>query len=81
MNEYANAVLAGDAYLPQSTGKPKIGSTQPKEDVSVVISKLNTGIDDVSKRIKTIVSIDTGRPLTRECLSSRFLHAIGIHTP
>ncbi|KAJ7072504.1 Golgi transport complex subunit 5-domain-containing protein [Mycena amicta] len=39
-NEYANAVLAGES----------------KEDISVAISKLSAGVDDVSKQIKSVVN-------------------------
>lgn len=64
-NEYANAILAGEPYLPSSdpklTGKaivtrPTTTQDPPaKEDISVAISKLTFGIDDVSKQIKNMV--------------------------
>ena len=64
-NEYANATLAGESYPPQSQAQPgagnlkqvaKVTGLEPaKEDISVAISKLNFGIDDVSKQIKSVV--------------------------
>jgi hypothetical protein len=61
-NEYANALLAGEPYPPQQyTGTAKPAPTKPpgvepaKEDISVAISKLNFGIEDVSKQIKHVV--------------------------
>jgi hypothetical protein len=62
-NEYANAILAADSY---STSESKIGAravtnlkgTQDsiaKEDISVAISKLTFGIEDVSKQIRNLV--------------------------
>ncbi|KAK0213021.1 Golgi transport complex subunit 5-domain-containing protein [Desarmillaria ectypa] len=62
-NDYANAVLAGEPYvLPSDTRtKPLISSTKiaeapGKEEISIAISKLTFGIDDVSKQIKTLVT-------------------------
>ncbi|KIM91987.1 hypothetical protein PILCRDRAFT_809983 [Piloderma croceum F 1598] len=64
-NEYANATLAGDPYPPQSLSaapgvKPpalKYTALEPaKEDISVAISKLDFGIEDVSKQIKNVVT-------------------------
>ncbi|KAG9316298.1 hypothetical protein JVU11DRAFT_2329 [Chiua virens] len=60
-NAYANAVLAGEAYPPSSSSQAKQKSSlsvpEPaKEDISVAISKLDIGIDDVSKQIKTLVT-------------------------
>jgi hypothetical protein len=57
-NDYANAVLAGDPYIPSSYLshiKPSVQDPPPKEDISVAISKLTIAIDDVSKQIKTVV--------------------------
>jgi hypothetical protein len=57
-NDYANAVLAGDPYIPSSHKphiKPSVQDPPPKEDISVAISKLTIAIDDVSKQIKTVV--------------------------
>jgi hypothetical protein len=65
-NEYANAILAGEPYLPQSNtkvfSKPTLNLTKSaaqdsiaKEDLSVAISKLTFGIDDVSKQVKSLV--------------------------
>ncbi|KAF5326012.1 hypothetical protein D9611_000129 [Ephemerocybe angulata] len=67
-NDYANAILAGEPYPPptsdsktghakslgttKSTGQDSIG----KEDISVALSKLTFGIDDVSKQIKSLVT-------------------------
>lgn len=63
-HEYANAILSGEPYPPQpSTGKPvksssKVaGGIEPaKEDISVAISKLDFGIEDVSKQLKNVVT-------------------------
>ncbi|KAG7446461.1 uncharacterized protein BT62DRAFT_949336 [Guyanagaster necrorhizus] len=62
-NDYANAVLAGEPYvLPSDTRtKPLASSTKladapGKEEISIAISKLTFGIDDVSKQIKTLVT-------------------------
>ncbi|RDB25440.1 Conserved oligomeric Golgi complex subunit 5 [Hypsizygus marmoreus] len=62
-NEYANAILAGESYPPASDSKT--GGKLPlppqdlpaKEDISVAISKLTFGIDDVSKQIKNVVAV------------------------
>ena len=59
-NDYAHAVLAGDPYPSQSAPKPKakLSGVEPaKEDISVAITKLNSGIDDVSKQLKNVVSL------------------------
>jgi len=65
-NDYANAILAGESYPPQSDVKVilKHPSTKSagqdsiaKEDLSVEISKLTLGIDDVSKQIRNLVSL------------------------
>ncbi|KAI0062836.1 hypothetical protein BV25DRAFT_1824872 [Artomyces pyxidatus] len=59
-NEYANAILAGEPY-PSQAGAVSIarssGVEPAKEDISVAISKLNYGIDDVSKQIKNVVTV------------------------
>ncbi|KAG2015937.1 hypothetical protein CC2G_009155 [Coprinopsis cinerea AmutBmut pab1-1] len=70
-NEYANAILAGEPYPASSSDHPgKGGHTKSstaaskgtyqdsigKEDISVAISKLTFGIDDVSKQIKSLVT-------------------------
>lgn len=74
-NDYANAILAGDPYPPQPdprvASKPALILTKSavqdsiaKEDISVAISKLTFGIDDVSKQIKNLVcSADVLSPL------------------
>ncbi|KAF8891707.1 Golgi transport complex subunit 5-domain-containing protein [Infundibulicybe gibba] len=59
-NEYANTILAGETY--SDTRKPGAGrvpAAEPlaKEDISVAISKLTFGIDDVSKEIKNVVTV------------------------
>ncbi|KAJ3915686.1 Golgi transport complex subunit 5-domain-containing protein [Lentinula edodes] len=72
-NEYANATLSGDPYLPSSdsktssTGKQASKLSAPeasaKDDISLAISKLSLGIEDVSKQIKSLVrmmSLETG---------------------
>jgi len=59
-NDYAHAVLAGEPYPSQSASKPKakLSAVEPaKEDISVAITKLNSGIDDVSKQLKNVVSL------------------------
>ena len=59
-NDYAHAVLAGEPYPSQSASKPKakLSAVEPaKEDISVAITKLNSGIDDVSKQLKSVVSL------------------------
>ncbi|KAF9451293.1 hypothetical protein P691DRAFT_773277 [Macrolepiota fuliginosa MF-IS2] len=66
-NDYANAILAGEPYPPQAdakvASKPALSLAKPatqdsiaKEDISVAISKLTFGIDDVSKQIKNLVT-------------------------
>jgi len=58
-NDYAHAVLAGEPYPSQSVSKPKakLSAVEPaKEDISVAITKLNSGIDDISKQLKNVVS-------------------------
>ncbi|KAJ3759655.1 Golgi transport complex subunit 5-domain-containing protein [Lentinula raphanica] len=63
-NEYANAILAGEPYLPtndhklHSTGK-HTNKLEPsaKEDISLAISKLSLGIEDVSKQFKILVTM------------------------
>ncbi|KAJ6558556.1 Golgi transport complex subunit 5-domain-containing protein [Mycena vulgaris] len=60
-NDYANAILAGEPYPPSAELNPKTPAkstfeSSPKEDISVAISKLSLGVDDVSKQIKSVVS-------------------------
>ncbi|KAJ7497111.1 Golgi transport complex subunit 5-domain-containing protein [Mycena latifolia] len=60
-NEYANAILAGEPYPPSAELHPKTPAkstfeSSPKEDISIAISKLNFGVDDVSKQIKSVVN-------------------------
>ncbi|TFK25504.1 hypothetical protein FA15DRAFT_639269 [Coprinopsis marcescibilis] len=63
-NEYANAILAGESYPPTADHKPAYGKSSKstfqdpigKEDISVAISKLTFGIEDVSKQIKSLVT-------------------------
>ncbi|TRM69739.1 Golgi transport complex subunit 5-domain-containing protein [Schizophyllum amplum] len=58
-NDYANAILAGEPYptsdAKRGPGRPSFDSPS-KEDVSVAISRLTYGIDDVSKQIKNLVT-------------------------
>ncbi|KAJ6603113.1 Golgi transport complex subunit 5-domain-containing protein [Mycena sp. CBHHK59/15] len=58
-NEYANAILAGEPYPAsaelQTPAKPTF-EPSPKEDISVAISKLTFGVEDVSKQIKSVVN-------------------------
>ena len=62
-NDYANAILAGDPYPAQPLKTPlprtpKSGALEPaKEDISVVLTKLNLGIDDVTKQLKSVVRV------------------------
>ncbi|KAJ7668407.1 Golgi transport complex subunit 5-domain-containing protein [Mycena polygramma] len=60
-NEYANAILAGEPYPPSAELNPKTPAKStfepsPKEDLSVAIAKLNFGVEDVSKQIKSVVN-------------------------
>lgn len=55
-NEYANAILAGEPYPDQKYTKLSIQDPIAKEDISVAISKLTSGIDDVAKQIKQLVT-------------------------
>ncbi|KAJ2913475.1 hypothetical protein MD484_g6945, partial [Candolleomyces efflorescens] len=60
-SDYANAILAGESYplqdsKPRSSAKSAFQDSIAKEDISVAISKLTFGIDDVSKQIKSLVS-------------------------
>jgi hypothetical protein len=60
-NDYANAILAGEPYPASAELNPKTPAkstfdSSPKEDISVAISKLNFGVEDVSKQIKSVVS-------------------------
>jgi len=61
-NEYANAILAADTYPSESRlgarAATNLKGTQDsiaKEDISVAISKLTFGIEDVSKNIRNLV--------------------------
>ncbi|KAJ7251785.1 Golgi transport complex subunit 5-domain-containing protein [Mycena haematopus] len=60
-NDYANAILAGEPYPHSAELNPKTPAKSsfepsPKEDISVAISKLNFGVEDVSKQIKSVVN-------------------------
>ncbi|KAF9559858.1 hypothetical protein CPC08DRAFT_665969 [Agrocybe pediades] len=60
-NEYANAILAADSTyadskLVKSSVKVSHQESISKEDISVAISKLNFGIEDVSKQIRNLVT-------------------------
>ncbi|KAF9071043.1 Golgi transport complex subunit 5-domain-containing protein [Rhodocollybia butyracea] len=55
-NEYANAILAGEPYLPNKQSNKLSPEASAKDDISLAISKLSLGIEDVSKQIKTLVS-------------------------
>ncbi|KAF9484491.1 hypothetical protein BDN70DRAFT_825599 [Pholiota conissans] len=64
-NEYANAILAADTYPPAdgklatkapSQTKATVQDPIAKEDISVAISKLTFGIEDVSKQIRNLVT-------------------------
>lgn len=58
-NEYANAVLVGEQY-PAKPGTMRVPATISsqimKEDVSAAISRLDSGIESVSKQLKGVVS-------------------------
>ena len=59
-NDYANAILAGESYPPQTGALRPVrtsGIEPAKEDISVAISKLDVGIEDVSRQIKNVVRI------------------------
>jgi len=60
-NDYANVILAGESYPPQVTlkhaSKSALQDSIAKEDLSVEISKLTLGIDDVSKQIRNLVGL------------------------
>lgn len=68
-NEYANAILAADsAYLASESKHSGKGSSLlkgplqdsiAKEDISMAISKLSFGIEDVSKQIRSLVRLHT----------------------
>jgi hypothetical protein len=81
-NEYANAILAGDTYPPvplDRTGhKPPSSAPEAsaKEEISIAISKLTFGIDDVSKQIKTLVI-----PFHHHCTSRTQCSFPGIIAP
>lgn len=54
--EYANAILAGEPYPSQQPAAKGRSAAVPKEDVSVAITRLTSGIEEVSKQIKQLVS-------------------------
>jgi hypothetical protein len=61
-NDYANAVLAGEAYPHTISAKAAptrtlTSSRYAKEDVSVAIAKLDAGIEDISKQLKSVVRV------------------------
>jgi conserved oligomeric Golgi complex subunit 5 len=72
--------LAGDVYPSQPTAgtakqtvTTKTGSLDPaKEEISVAISKLDFGIEDVSKQIKNVV-----RPVDVPVVCEVFIWAAG----
>ncbi|KAL5485046.1 hypothetical protein ACEPAI_7688 [Sanghuangporus weigelae] len=76
-NEYANAILAGEPFPPPhatSTREQQPGriaktssliSEPAKEDISVAISKLTVGIDDVSKQLKNVVTANHDKLLVQ----------------
>ncbi|KZT26804.1 hypothetical protein NEOLEDRAFT_1177385 [Neolentinus lepideus HHB14362 ss-1] len=63
-HEYANAILSGEPYPPQQSTTKSVktfskafGGIEPaKEDISVALSKLDFGIEDVSKQLKNVVT-------------------------
>ncbi|TFK54291.1 hypothetical protein OE88DRAFT_1654898 [Heliocybe sulcata] len=63
-HEYANAILSGEPYPPQQSNAKSVkssskvpGGIEPaKEDISVAITKLDFGIEDVSKQLKNVVT-------------------------
>ena len=63
-NEYANTILASDTYPPSESRltvkvpshlKSSTQDSVAKEDISVAISKLSFGIEDISKQIRNLV--------------------------
>lgn len=56
INDYANAILAGEPYPQHQTqfAKPRTGAAS-KDDISVTISKLDSSIENVGKQIKSLV--------------------------
>ena len=61
-NEYANAILATDHHpefklgnKPSTPLKTSTHDSIAKEDISMAISKLTFGIEDVSKQIRNLV--------------------------
>ena len=72
-NEYANAILAGESYPPQGskTKAVRTAAFEPiNEDVSVAISKLTFGIDDVEKQLKNVVSLCFDHARSKYCISN-----------
>ncbi|KAG2055186.1 hypothetical protein BDR06DRAFT_1020429 [Suillus hirtellus] len=57
INDYANAILAGEPYPQHQTqfAKPRTGAAS-KDDISVTISKLDSSIENVGKQIKSLVT-------------------------
>ncbi|KAL0580334.1 hypothetical protein V5O48_001671 [Marasmius crinis-equi] len=68
-NDYANAILAGDPYPPPENPPPTTAAkstissklnppeaSTKSEDISLAISKLSSGIDDVARQIKALVT-------------------------
>lgn len=62
-NDYANTILAGEPYSTQQSKSPLPRPSKTltvelaKEDISLVLTKLNIGIDDVGKQLRTVVCI------------------------
>lgn len=61
-NEYANAILATDHHpeaklgnKPSTLLKTSVHDSIAKEDISMAISRLTFGIEDVSKQIRNLV--------------------------
>ncbi|KAG1862894.1 Golgi transport complex subunit 5-domain-containing protein [Suillus tomentosus] len=57
INDYANAILAGEPYPQHQTqfAKPRTGAAY-KDNISVTISKLDSSIENVGKQIKSLVT-------------------------
>jgi hypothetical protein len=79
VNAYANAVLSGKIYDPEApsqaegsgSGTVKIvkGREAERGDVGVELAKLNYGIEDITKQLRSEVRRQTGRHETSLTLS------------
>lgn len=68
-NEYANAILANQAYRPSDHHQSNTGTAitsnavstvkagQAPEEISVFLAKLSFGIDDVNRQLKNVINV------------------------